>query len=139
MAIGMLHESSRPLHPLHAVLVAGATPLFIGAALSDWAYSASPIPQWANFAAWLLVGAMVLTGLSLLWALIALVVARGGGRRGAVFVVALVAAFVLGLAASLVHAKDAWAMMPEGLILSVLVTLASIIATWAAFARGAAR
>lgn len=139
MSMGTIQAPSRPLHPLHAVLVAGSTPLFIGAALSDWAYSSSPIPQWANFAAWLLVGAMVLTGLALLWALIALALSRRGGALGLIFVLALVAAFILGFIASLVHAKDAWAMMPEGLVLSVLTAATSIVATWAGFARGAAR
>jgi hypothetical protein len=29
------------LHPLHAVLLAGMLPLFLGALLSDWAYGST--------------------------------------------------------------------------------------------------
>ena len=62
----------RPLHPLHAILLGGVFPLFLGALLSDTAYYRSFEIQWKNFASWLLVGGLVFVGLALLWALIGL-------------------------------------------------------------------
>ena len=59
-----------PLHPLHAVLLAGTVPLFLAVLLSDIAYSASYEMQWKNFASWLIVGGLVFGGFALLWAVI---------------------------------------------------------------------
>ncbi len=123
----------RAIHPLHAVLLAATVPLFLGGLLSDMAYSSSFQMQWSNFAAWLLAGAMVFTGLALLWALVDLL--RTGQRRGRplIYFLLLLALFVLGLINSFVHARDAWATMPAGLYLSVVVTLLAIVATWVGF------
>jgi uncharacterized membrane protein len=38
--------------------------------------------------------------------------------------------WVLGFVNALVHAKDAWATMPEGLYLSVITTLLALVAAW---------
>lgn len=122
-----------PLHPVHAVLLAGALPLFLGTLLSDWAYGSSYEVQWSNFASWLLAGALVFSGFALLWSLIDLFRAdRRGGRRLWAFLL-LLATWVLGFVNALVHAKDAWAMMPEGLILSVLVAVLAVTAIWSGF------
>ena len=121
------------LHPVHAVLLAGALPLFLGALLSDIAYSSSYQVQWTNFASWLIAGGLVFSGFALLWALIELLrVDRRGGRRLLYFLL-LLATFVLGFVNALVHAKDAWAAMPAGLILSVIVAILAIAATWVGF------
>jgi uncharacterized membrane protein len=37
---------------------------------------------------------------------------------------------MLGFVNALVHAKDAWATMPSGLILSLLVFLLAFVAAW---------
>lgn len=125
--------ADEPIHPLHAVLLASALPLFLGGLLSDWAYGSTYQIQWSNFAAWLIAGAMVFTGLSLLWGLIDLV--RRGRRRGRtlVYFLVLLATFVLGLVNSFVHSRDAWGTMPDGLILSVIVTLLAGVAVWIGF------
>ncbi len=121
------------LHPVHAVLLAGAVPLFLGALLSDWAYSSSYQVQWTNFASWLIAGGLLFTGFALLWAGIDLLRAdRRGGHRLMTFLL-LLATFVFGLINALVHAKDVWAAMPAGLILSLIVAALSIAATWIAF------
>mgnify|MGYP007026474366 FL=1 len=56
--------------PLHAMLLAGTVPLFLGALLSDIAYYNSFQIQWANFAAWLIAGGLLFAGLALLLSLI---------------------------------------------------------------------
>lgn len=121
----------RPLHPLHAILLAFPLPLFLGALLSDLAYLASFHVQWANFASWLIAGALLVGGFALLWALIDLV--RSGTarrKRAAIYFVVLLAMWTLGLVNALVHAKDAFAIMPEALYLSAVVTLLALVAAW---------
>lgn len=119
------------IHPLHAFLLAGCAPLFLGALLSDWAYASTYEIQWTNFASWLLVGALVLAGFALLWALIDLLRAdRSWTGRPLIYFLVLLAAWVLGLINALVHAKDAWAKMPEALILSVIVAVLILVACW---------
>lgn len=119
------------LHPLHAVLLASTVPLFLGTLLSDLAYSLSYQVQWTNFASWLIVGGLVFGGFALLWALIELFRA-GARRRGRPLLYALVllAMWGLGFINALIHSKDAWASMPAGLILSAIVALLAIAATW---------
>ena len=46
-----------PPGPLHATLLAGSVPLFLGALLSDVAYYQTYQIQWSNFASWLIAGA----------------------------------------------------------------------------------
>jgi uncharacterized membrane protein len=117
------------LSPLHAVLLAGIVPLFLGVLLCDWAYGSTYEIQWKNFASWLLVGALVYGGVALLWSLIDLVRADRRGGRPLLYFLLLLAAWVLGFINALVHAKDAWASMPAALILSVIVALLAVAAT----------
>jgi uncharacterized membrane protein len=125
---------ARPVHPVQAFLLAAALPLYLGALLSDLAYARSYQIQWSNFAAWLLAGAMVFTGFALLWALVDLL--RVDLRRGRplLSVLLLLATFGLGLVDNFVHARDAWATMPGGLVLSVIVFLLAAAAAWIGFA-----
>ena len=109
---------------MHAVIATSALPLFLGALLSDWAYSSSFQPQWINFSSWLLAGALVLAGIALLWA--AVDVLRRRGSR--VYLLLLLATFVLGFVNALVHARDAWATMPTGMALSAVVMVLAIAA-----------
>jgi uncharacterized membrane protein len=126
----------RPLHPLHSILLAFPLPLFLGALLSDFAYRASFHVQWANFASWLIAGGLLVGALAVLWALIDLF--RGGPARRkhlAIYFVALLAMWVLGFINALVHAKDAWATMPEGLYLSVITVILALVAAWLGYSR----
>ncbi|KMT52778.1 DUF2231 domain-containing protein [Pseudomonas fildesensis] len=115
--------------PLHATLLAGTVPLFLGALLSDIAYYQTYQIQWANFASWLIAGALVFCGLALLFALVNLVRAERKAGRPVVYFLLLLATWVLGLVNAFQHAKDAFAMMPTGLVLSVIVTLLAVVAT----------
>lgn len=121
----------RPLHPLHAILLAFPLPLFLGALISDLAYRSSVHIQWANLSSWLIAGGLLVGGFALLWALINLF-RRGPARKGrlVVYFVVLLAMWGLGFVNALVHAKDAWATMPEGLYLSAITTLLALVAAW---------
>jgi uncharacterized membrane protein len=122
---------ARPLHPLHAILLAFPLPLFLGALLSDIAYAESFEVQWSNFAAWLNAGALLFGAFAVLWALIDLVRA-GPSRRGhaGLYFAALAAMWALGLVGAFVHGKDAYAIMPEALYLSAIVALLALVASW---------
>jgi uncharacterized membrane protein len=109
----------RPVHSVRALLLAGSVPLFLGVLLSDIAYANSDQVQWKNFASWLNAGALLLSGLALLWSVIALVGARRRPDAVRSFLL-LLAGWVLGFVNSLIHAKDAGATLPEGLVLAVL-------------------
>lgn len=130
---------SRPLHPIHALLLASTFPLFLGVLITDITYFNTYEIQWKNFASWLLVGALVFCGLTLLFAIAGLIRVRFRMQRETVYLLLLLAAWVLGFINALVHAADAWASMPTGLILSVIVMLLVMAALWLGlFSRAAA-
>ena len=116
--------------PLHGALLAGTVPLFLGALLSDIAYGQTYQIQWANFASWLIAGALVFCGFALLFALVNLVRAERKAGRPVAYFLLLLGTWVLGLVNAFQHAKDAYAMMPAGLVLSAIVTVLAIVATW---------
>lgn len=107
---------------MHAVIATTALPLFLGALLSDWAYSSSYQVQWLNFSSWLIAGGLVVAGLALPWAAASVLAGRAPGpRRGTAYLLMLLATFVIGFLNALVHARDGWATMPTGLVLSAVV------------------
>lgn len=119
---------------MHGILLAGTLPLFLGGLLSDLAYSSSYQIEWSNFASWLIAGGLVFGGLALLWSIVDLLRAdRRGGQL--LYTLLLLATWVLGFFNSLTHARDAWATMPTGLVLSVIVVLLAIASNWIGFAR----
>lgn len=125
-------DHARPIapHPLHLVLLAGMIPWFLGAVLADWAYAVTYHVQWTNFASWLIVGGLVFGGVVLVLALVDLLRAGHRAGRDVVYVLVLLATWVLAFVNALVHAKDAWAAMPAGLVLSVVTLLMACVATW---------
>ena len=116
--------------PLHATLLAGTVPLFLGALLSDIAYYQTYQIQWSNFAAWLIAGALLFCGLAGLFALVNLLRADRKAGRPTVYFLLLLVTWALGLVNAFEHAKDAWAVMPSGLVLSAVVTLLACVTTW---------
>lgn len=121
----------KPIHPVHAILLAFPLPLFLGALLSDFAYYSTLHVQWANFSSWLSAGALIAGTAVVLWALISLF--RGSAatktRRVAYALVSIVM-WGIGLVNALVHAGDAWSTMPFGLYLSIVVSLLALAAAW---------
>lgn len=119
-----------PPGPLHAILLAGSVPLFLGALLSDITYFKTYQIQWSNFASWLIAGGLLFCGLALLFALVNLVRADRKAGRPVVYFLLLLVTWVLGLVNAFEHAKDAFAAMPSGLMMSVVVTLLACITAW---------
>lgn len=137
MEFAVIATAERPArngpNPLHGMLLAGAFPLFLGAALSDYAYASTYHIQWSHFASWLIAGGLVFCGLALICALIGIF--RPASSRGLslVYFLLLLVTWVLGFINALVHARDAWAMMPTGLTLSIVIAVLSFVATWIGF------
>lgn len=116
--------------PLHAMVLAGGLPLFLGASLSDIAYFNTYQIQWSNFASWLIAGGLVFCGLAIVFALINLLRAPRKSGRPVLYFLLLAITWVLGLVNAFEHAKDAWAVMPSGLVLSIIVTVLSAASVW---------
>ena len=125
--------------PLHATLLAGTVPLFLGALLSDIAYTQTYQIQWANFSAWLIAGALVFAGFAFLFALVNLLRAERKAGQPTRYVLLLLVTWILGLVNAFQHAKDAYASMPGGLILSAIVLLLTLAATWTGLRSGGAK
>ncbi|MEN1957095.1 DUF2231 domain-containing protein [Luteimonas sp. MJ204] len=115
-------------HPVHALLLGGATALFLGGLLSDIAYARTFEIQWNNFASWLIAGGLVVAGVALVSALAGLMPSRRT-RGSLLHFVLLLATWVVGFFNALMHARDAWASMPGGLVLSVITLVLAIVAT----------
>lgn len=114
---------------MHQVIAFSSVPLFIGAMLSDWAYASSFEIQWTNFAAWLIAAGVLIAGLALLWGTVDALRSRATGQRLGTYLLLLLATLVLGFVNALVHAKDGWAAMPAGLVLSAVVVLLAAAAS----------
>jgi uncharacterized membrane protein len=119
-------------HPVHAILLAAAIPLLAGALLTDIAYWKSHEIQWTHFSSWLIAGGLVVLAIALVAAIVPLF--RADARTGSrvLYFLLVLATWVLGFINALVHAKDAWAVMPEGLVLSIIVAALACTAKWIA-------
>src|SRR3546814_2001529 len=73
---------------------------------------------------------MVLASIALLCGIIEFF----SGRRRPVYLLVLVATWIVGFFDALHHSRDAWAIMPTAVVLSVIVTVLACVATWIGFA-----
>lgn len=116
-------------HPFHAVLLGATVALFLGALLGDIAYARTYEIQWNNFASWLIVGGLVVSAVALAGSIYGLLPSRRT-RQSLLYAAVLLATWVAALLNALMHARDAWASMPGGLVLSALVVVVACLATW---------
>lgn len=135
MAATLAPARAWSLHPFHGVMLAGTIPLFLGALLCDIAYWQSYQVQWTNFSSWLIAGGLVFAAIALVCALVDSLRTRRHGTRGWAYPVLLLVTWLLGFWNALVHAGDAWASMPGGLVLSVIVFVLICLTTFVAFSQ----
>jgi uncharacterized membrane protein len=130
----------QPIHPLQAILLASALPLFAGVLLCDLAYASSYQVQWKNFASWLLVGGLAPGVVTFVLASVDFArFSQDRGMRRVVYLAALLVMCVTGIVNALVHAGDAWASMPEGIVLSGITAASAVTAVWLGFSNYRAR
>jgi uncharacterized membrane protein len=133
MVAGHIHTHPRPVGRFHAFVLAALVPLFLGAWLCDFAYWSSQQIEWSNFASWLTAGGLVFGAVALACALADIARARARGSS-LILALLLLMTWVLGFINALVHARDAWAVMPTGLVLSLIVAVLACVSAFVGFA-----
>jgi uncharacterized membrane protein len=107
---------------LHPLFVAASASLLIGALVTDILYAETLLFEWDNFSIWLITGGLLTAALAGLALVFDLLLGRAGGINWIRFVL-LVGAALLSLLNALVHSRDAYtAVVPQGLMLSAVVT-----------------
>jgi uncharacterized membrane protein len=107
------------LHP--GVIAAGST-LLIATFASDFLYWRTLLFQWNNVSAWLLAAGLIISALAAI-AFITDLVLRRVDRVAWLRFAGLSVAALLALLNAFVHSRDAYtAVVPEGIILSAIVT-----------------
>lgn len=128
-------ESSRSIHPIHAILLAFLFPSFLGTLIADIAYWRSAEIQWSNFAQWLNAAGLLVGVCILLSALASAVIHRKlSTRRPVMYLLMVLAAWIIGSVNAFAHSQDAWAIMPEALWWSGAAAMLALIASWFGFA-----
>lgn len=128
-ALAPLAIARRPIYP--ALLPVPIT-CFVGALLTDLAYTGTAEMMWLDFSSWLLLAGLIAGGVAGALLLVELVRA-GAARRGALtlHVVLLLAAWIVEVFNSFLHARDGWtAVVPGGLTLSIVATVLALAAGW---------
>lgn len=130
-----VRTSAARLHPIHGVLLGGAVSFFFATLLSDFAYIASYHIQWSNFASWLMSAGLLFSVLMLLFCVFSLLKPAYRVKPFIIYTGLVLFICVLALLNALIHARDAWATMPAGAVLSGVVLLLAVLASWLGFSR----
>ena len=120
-------------HQVHAALVPVPIVCFGLVLVTDILYWQTAHLLWSDFSSWLLLAGLVGAGLAAIAGLIDLLVRRALRKRGIAWVHGLgnLAVMVLAFFNALVHARDGWtAVVPTGMILSVLTVLIMLVTVW---------
>ncbi|MFC4254749.1 hypothetical protein GRI97_04885 [Altererythrobacter xixiisoli] len=132
MAPASIHFAS----PLHRLLLAFPIALYAGGLASDITYLNSEVVQWSHFAAWMIAGAQAFGALVLVFALFGAIRRRKHAWRGRsmVYLLLVVVMWTAGLINSFQHSRDGWSSVGNtGLVLSIVCTLAALVAGWIAY------
>ena len=129
MAQSIVRPISIARHPITSTLLPIPIVCFAGALLTDLVYvnSSSANLLWANFSSWLIAAGLVFGALALLILLI------DGFRRASSWLpfALIAAAWIVEFLNALIHARDGWtAVVPLGMILSILGTLLALAGGW---------
>jgi uncharacterized membrane protein len=129
-----VERRARPIaiarHPLYALFLPVPIVCFIGALITDLSYlNSGGNLLWLNFSSWLLAAGLLFGGIAGLFLLIDVI--RGVRGLGLWGFLLLLAAWIVELINSFVHARDGWtAVAGTGLILSIVGVVLVLIAGW---------
>jgi len=125
--IRLLGPRTQPLYP---ALLPIPILCFAGALITDLAYIASAEMMWLDFSSWLLLAGLIGGGVA--GALLIVELVRAADRRALLpHFFLLLAAWVVEILNSFIHARDGWtAVVPAGLSLSVVATILGLLAGW---------
>ena len=113
---------------LHPGFIAAGAVLLIAAFVTDMMYYRTSLMQWSNFSAWLIVFGLVLALVATMLLVIDFLTGRAGRISWLDFIL-VGAAALLSLLNAFVHSRDAWTtVVPEGILLSAIVTILLLIA-----------
>ena len=119
--------------PVHSMLVAIPIVCFVGTLATDIAYWRTAEIMWADISAWLLLVGLVGATLAAIAGLIDFFSDRRirALNSAKVHAIGNLAAIILSIINSFVHARDAYtSVVPSGLLLSTLVVLILVVTGW---------
>jgi uncharacterized membrane protein len=135
-------EASHATHPptlLHPLLIGSGAALLIGTLVTDLLYWQTASMQWETFSIWLLTAGLILAALAGLAFLLDVLLRRVGAIAWWRFA-ALTAAALLSLLNAFIHSRDGYtSVVPEGLVLSTIVTLILLAIGWRGWSLAGAR
>ncbi|WP_426611190.1 DUF2231 domain-containing protein [Bradyrhizobium sp. McL0616] len=119
---------ARPRSLLHPSFIGAGATLLIAGLATDIMYWDTSNWQWANSSSWLIAAGLVLA----LFATMALIIDLLTGRAGRINWISFLlvaAAALLSLLNVFIHSRDAWtSVVPQGISLSVIVTILLLMA-----------
>ena len=123
--------------PVYATLVQFPAVCFTGALLTDIMYRQTALFMWNNFSAWLLTAGCIMAAFAGIAGLITWFTHPHVRRLrfAGLHVICVVAVLALSIVNAFVHSRDAYATMPGGLVLSVIVFVLMLLATWLGWPR----
>ncbi len=117
-------------HLLHPRFIAPGAALIFAALVTDLLYWRTLSTQWETFSIWLLTGGLILAGLAGLALLLDVALKRLTTIDWWRFA-GLTAAALLSLLNAFVHSRDVYtAVVPQGLALSIVVTVLLVVVGW---------
>jgi uncharacterized membrane protein len=105
---------------------------FVGAFVTDIAYSRSAQMQWANFSVWLIAAGVAMGVVAALVGIVDALVTRRKRRRSSTWHNLLtIVTFVFAIINGFIHSRDAWtSVVPTGIILSAITAVLVIVTSW---------
>jgi uncharacterized membrane protein len=130
-------HATHPPRPLHPYLIAPGAALLMAAFVTDLAYCRTFLVLWETFSIWLLTGGLILAALASLALLLDVLFRRIGAIAWLPFA-GLTAAVLLSILNAFVHSRDGYtAVVPQGVVLSGVVTVLLLAAGWRGWNVGA--
>jgi len=117
-------------HPVYSILLPIPIVCFVAALITDAVYVGTADMMWLDFSGWLLFAGLICGGLAGVLLIVELLRA-GRGRSGALTThfVLLLAAWIVEVFNSFIHARDGWtAVVPAGITLSAIAAALAVLA-----------